>query len=56
MASMASSVVVLCDSSKIGRDSFAQFAPLDQIDTLITDSCREVDRTQLEEHGIAVIC
>lgn len=56
MISMASSVVVVCDSSKLGRDSFAQFATLDQIDTVITDVCRKEERAQLEERGIDVIC
>ena len=56
MVAMASSVVVLCDSSKLGRDSFAQFAPFDQIDTIITESCSEAEKDRLEEHGVAVVC
>lgn len=38
MISTASEVIVLCDSSKFGKISFAQFAELTDIDILITDS------------------
>lgn len=31
-------VIVLCDSSKFGRDFLVTFAALDQVDTIITDS------------------
>ena len=56
MIYMASYVVVVTDSSKLGRDSFAQFASVEQIDTVITDACREVEKNQLEEQGIDVVC
>jgi DeoR family transcriptional regulator, fructose operon transcriptional repressor len=52
---MAASVIVLCDHSKLGRESFAQFAPLDKIDTLITDACRDDDAARLEERGVEVV-
>lgn len=38
MISTATEVFVLCDSSKFGKISFAQFAELNDIDVLITDS------------------
>ena len=38
MAAASRRAVVLCDHSKIGTDHFAQFAALDDIDTVITDS------------------
>jgi DeoR family fructose operon transcriptional repressor len=34
----AEKVILLCDSSKIERNSYVKFAPLSVIDTLITDS------------------
>ncbi len=37
MAENADKVFLLCDSSKIERNSFVQFAPLSKIDYLITD-------------------
>ncbi len=56
MISMASSVIVVCDGSKLGRDSFAQFASLDQIDAIVTDACEASIKDQLEEQGISVVC
>ena len=56
MVSMASSVIVLCDSSKIEKDSFAQFAPLESIDIIVTESCRESEQARLEEKGVDVVC
>ena len=38
MIAMAGQVICLCDSSKIGSDSFVNFAPIDSIQTLVTDS------------------
>ena len=56
MISMASSVFVVCDNTKLGRDSFAQFASLEQIDSVITDACDRAIKNQLEEQGVSVIC
>lgn len=56
MVSMAASVILLCDSSKFGRDSFAQFAPPEVIDKIITEACPEFERKQIEELGIDLIC
>lgn len=39
MADNAKEVFLLCDSSKIERNSFVRFAPLSKIDHLITDKC-----------------
>ncbi len=55
MISIAARVIVLFDSSKMGRNSFAIFAPLDRIDAVVTDSLREEERRQLEENGIEPI-
>jgi DeoR family fructose operon transcriptional repressor len=38
LLSLASEVILLCDSSKIGTVSFAQISPLEKIDVLIIDS------------------
>jgi DeoR family fructose operon transcriptional repressor len=48
--------VVLADHSKVGRVDFARVAPLDRVDTLITDS--DVDRElaeEIETAGVAVV-
>ena len=55
MMSIAAKVILLFDSSKMGRNSFALFAPPDRIDAIVTDSLRPDDRARLEENGIEVI-
>lgn len=55
MIEIAVKVILLCDSSKLGRGSFARFATLEQIDTLVTEQLPAADRRQLEELGIEVI-
>jgi len=52
---IARKVILLCDSSKLGNESFARFAGLEDIDTLITERISEEDRLTFEEHGIEVI-
>ncbi|MBN1838005.1 MAG: D-beta-D-heptose 1-phosphate adenosyltransferase, partial [Spirochaetales bacterium] len=55
MVRMAVSVVLLCDRSKFERSSFARFADLDEIDTVVTDRIEPEERRALEEHGIGVV-
>ncbi|MHB8969112.1 MAG: DeoR/GlpR family DNA-binding transcription regulator [Pirellulaceae bacterium] len=55
MLAVARQIILLCDSSKIGRDSFARFATLEQIDMLITEQLSDQDRTAMEEQGIEVV-
>ncbi len=55
MIEIAVKVILLCDSSKFGRSSFARFAMLDQIDTVVTEQVTAADRRQLEELGVEVI-
>ena len=55
MIEIAVKVILLCDSSKFGRSSFARFATLDQIDTVVTEQVTAADRRQLEELGVEVI-
>ena len=55
LLSRAREVVVVADSSKIGRVAFAQICPLAQIDEFITD--RKADPAQvaaLEAAGVSV--
>jgi DeoR family transcriptional regulator, fructose operon transcriptional repressor len=57
MVRAANYVVVAADSSKVGREDFVSFAPLSDVDTLITDpEIRPADRAELVEHGVEVIC
>jgi len=56
MAENADQVFLLCDSSKIERDSFVQFAPLSKIDYLITDA--GIDQSLVntyKEHNVNII-
>lgn len=56
MVRCANYVVVLADSSKIGREEFVSFAPIGSVDALITD--REInpaDRAELTAQGIEVV-
>ncbi|MHB8862207.1 MAG: DeoR/GlpR family DNA-binding transcription regulator [Pirellulaceae bacterium] len=55
MLSVARKSILLCDSSKIGRDSFVRFASLEQIDMLITEKLSDQDRAAMEQQGIEVV-
>ena len=56
MVSSANYVVVVADSSKVGREDFVSFAPLSSVDTLITDSeISDADRAQFTEQGVEVV-
>jgi DeoR family fructose operon transcriptional repressor len=55
MMAIAAKVVLLFDQSKLGRNSFARFAAIEDIDTVVTDSIAEPDKKTLEEGGIEVI-
>jgi DeoR family fructose operon transcriptional repressor len=55
MMSIAAKVIVLFDASKMGRTSFALFAPLEAVDTIVTDAIGADDRARLEENGIDVL-
>jgi DeoR family fructose operon transcriptional repressor len=48
--------VVLADSSKLGREHLVRFAPLDDVDVVVTDS--GADRTaveRIEDAGVEVV-
>ena len=56
MIASANYVVVVADSSKVGREDFVSFASLSSVDTLITDSEITASyRDQLTEQGIEVV-
>jgi len=56
MVRCANYVVVVADSSKVGREEFVSFAPIDRVDALVTDAeLSAVDRKQLTEHGVEVV-
>jgi DeoR family fructose operon transcriptional repressor len=56
MVRCANYVVVLADSSKVGREEFVSFAAIDKVDALITDhQISAADRTALTEQGIEVV-
>jgi DeoR family fructose operon transcriptional repressor len=56
MVAAANFVVVTADSSKVGREDFISFAPIDSVDTLITDGdIATADRGELTSHGIEVV-
>jgi DeoR family fructose operon transcriptional repressor len=56
MISISDRVIMLCDSSKIGKNSFMNFATFSDFDTLITDkNISEETKEQLELIGLDVI-
>ena len=56
MVGCANFVVVVADSSKIGREEFVSFAPIDRVDVLVTDSeITPEDRAVFTEHGVDVV-
>jgi len=55
MMASATKVFFLVGSSKIGKNSFAVFATIDDVDCLITDAIAESDRLNLEENGVQVV-
>ncbi len=56
MAESADRVVLLCDASKIERDSYYRFAPLSLVDTLVTDSRLDPQlRDRYGREGVRII-
>ena len=55
MISSARKVILLCGYHKLGRDSFAQFASLNQIDTLVTERMDDNEKYEFEEKGVTVL-
>ena len=55
MITSAKKVILLCSSRKLGRDSFAHFASLDQIDTLVVEQIDDNEKFKFEERGVEVL-
>ncbi|KUI37080.1 DeoR/GlpR family DNA-binding transcription regulator [Mycobacterium sp. GA-2829] len=56
MVQAAGYVVVAADSSKVGREEFVSFAPIDSVDTLITDGeIHDDSRDEFVERGVEVV-
>ena len=55
MIAIANRVVILCDSSKIGKVSFAQFAATDQIDVIVAEDIAEDIRSAFEENDMEIV-
>jgi DeoR family fructose operon transcriptional repressor len=55
MIDIASQVVLLCDSDKINRRSFAKFAEPEQIDTLVTDAIDDESARQFEQNDVEIV-
>lgn len=55
MIATSTKVILLCDHSKLSRQSFVQFARLDDIDTIVTETIKDDDRTRFEENDVEVI-
>jgi DeoR family fructose operon transcriptional repressor len=55
MIGIASQVVLLCDSDKINRRSFAKFAEPEQIDTLVTDAIDDESARQFEQNDVEIV-
>lgn len=57
MANAAKIVIAVLDSSKFGRNGFNVVLPLNQLDTIITDTDVDINyRQQFEQKGIDFIC
>ena len=56
LAMFANSAIsyLLCDASKVGKDKYFQFAPLNSLDVMITNK-RTEETDQIEKAGIRVI-
>jgi len=55
MLASANKNIFLCDQSKINKNAFAQFATLEEIDSLVIDQISSVDKRAIEENGVEII-
>lgn len=55
MIAISAKTILLCDRTKLGRVSLAQFLPSNQIEVLVTDGMVEKERKQIERAGIELI-
>ena len=55
MVASAQKVILLCSNRKLGKDSFAHFASLDQIDKLVIEKIDVNEKFEFEERGVEVL-
>jgi DeoR family fructose operon transcriptional repressor len=55
MVATANKVIILSDSSKIGKNSFAQFATIHQIETIVTENIEDHFKKEFDMVGIEVV-
>jgi DeoR family fructose operon transcriptional repressor len=55
MVASAQKVILLCGNRKLGKDSFAHFASLDQIDKLVIEKIDVNEKFEFEERGVEVL-
>lgn len=55
MIAISVKTILLCDRTKLGRVSLAQFLPSNQLEVLVTDGMGEKERQQIERAGIELI-
>jgi len=55
MIASAQKIILLCSNRKPSKDSFAHFASLDQIDTLIIEKIDVNEKFEFEERGVEVL-
>jgi DeoR family transcriptional regulator, fructose operon transcriptional repressor len=55
MIQCAQEVILLCDSSKIGKVSLAQFVRVEDIDIFVTDAIGTQDKNRMEEKEVTII-
>ena len=56
MVTRAREVIVVADSSKLGRHAFARICPIDAVDVLVTDSAADEPATApFTDAGVRVI-
>lgn len=55
MISISKKMILLCDSSKLGKASFVQFSTVEEIDTVVTDYMDKTAISKFEDNGVEVI-
>lgn len=55
MVKSANQVILLCDSTKLGRQAFAKFAEIRDIDILVIDSLDSAKKKAFSKQGLAVV-
>lgn len=55
MIDLAGKVILLCDHTKIGKVSFAQFATTEMVNVLVTDQIEDAEKALIEKGGVEVL-